>query len=291
MQNIKHFVVHKIISANLSNCELNVLFMICEFQNINGSVYGVHHRKVADYLGITVQTYYNVIAALEHKKIITINRTPSGDRDITIKDNSFEDGNFRCGYISLRNRIFRSIDFYCLKAKEKMLMIDLYVLLMSKKGKWTIKTELFYERYAQKLKVDKLSVIRYLNTIKNTLSQYIEISRSDGKFFFKAKTKLYQKVKELSDEQKLNEYNIEVCCRRNKIKEYSETEKRETALLMRQYKGYAMASNKNMNELIEECIQISLEYLNRNRSRKEKRIYQLPYKLIHKILRSKLNIK
>lgn len=89
MQKLSIEVLEKMMGADLSKNEIDVLLYIARYQDDTGHIIGGHYKDVCDAIGISFQGYYDVLGALERKEIISCEKKCYYDKDITILDNNF----------------------------------------------------------------------------------------------------------------------------------------------------------------------------------------------------------
>lgn len=286
MQKLKYSVFEKYCKSNPTKAENSFLFYICKRQNDQGQVVGIHH-SVADTLCFESQTFYNVLQSLSQKQIITYTRNVEGDYDITITGNDFSDGDYSRGYISLRKAIFSAASFHELKARAQLMLMDLMYRCQCNGGKWQIGYEKFYDRYIEFLGAKRRAIREYLGAIRKLFKTYIY----DKVYYFipdAILTKAPARAK--SDEQIVNESIVQKEARKLKIRKASPKDISETAQLVHQYAEYAQVAGKDIWDIITGSIRSSLDYINALKHPRERREYKLKYKLVHRIVRSSLNL-
>ncbi len=289
MQKIKYQVIKKCVEKNITDAELTILFHIAQYQDEQGNVMGLYYRDICSATGLSIQTFYNVLYSLQEKDIITLYHTNNGDYNVTIKDNSFQDNDFSCGYVSLRKKIFCSKEFTALKAHEKLMLIDIVSIAYAGSNKYCPGQAEFYAKYSEMFQVTKRVIRDYLRSIKK-LCSFIVCNLKNHQYEFVIKQASKETVQRESDETKRNKSIVKVLCRHNKIKEYTEKELKEAAALIHQYRILANRRNFDIFNVFTTCLCKSLEVINQYKSRKDKKEYTLRYKLIHKLIRMELGI-
>ena len=107
MQKIKYGVLDKLLRADLSRAEMDFILHISHYQDDTGCVSGIYYRDICEALQISYQTFYDVLRSLQAKEIIKVDKAFYGDWDVTILDNSFQNG--ITGYVSTGDDLFLDI--------------------------------------------------------------------------------------------------------------------------------------------------------------------------------------
>lgn len=288
MQKIKYQLLDKFIQKEVSGKEIDFLLHISRYQSETGEVMGVYYKDICGQIGISHQTFYNILEGLQKKGIITVTKNSEIDYDIRILDNDFSDKDFSSGYYNTSEDVFHSRSFRNLKTKEKILFLDLYKILKSNKGHWMIESSNFYKRYTRLLNVTKKVLRGYLHSLK----QFFQVCRKRFKYYFAARKKLRTtgQGRRISDELTYNMNVIRSTCRRQKIKSYTEEELKDTSKLITQYKDIAAFSGKQSIQLVVQSLIDSIDIINRYKRINEKREFSLRPKLIHKVIKSRLKL-
>lgn len=290
MQKLKYSLVEKLIAAKVTNMELLFIISIGQFQNERGEVIGVYYRKICDMMNCSVQTYYNVLRSLQEKRIIEVTKKTESDCDILIQDNSFEDGNFKCGYVSLRRIMFRTTLFAKSKVNEKLMLMDLLMVLSSNRGRWQVNKHWLYQRYQSMLGVSRHTVRRYLNTIRRCMEQIVKVSRNGDVYTFVLQLGGERNAREESDELKVNENVVECIFRRIGIRRARTDDIIQLAKLIRQYTRLATEAGKNIFRAMADSVRKYIEWANRYLLPKEKKDYTINLPMLHKKLREEIGL-
>lgn len=286
MHKLKYDFLMQIYEANPTKGELNTILYLCKHQDEQGKIIGVHYRNVVKEVDFCNQSFYRIIPSLEDKGLISyVHHKDTGDYDITLNGNDFSDGDYSCGYISLRRMVFNTGKFKRLKANEMLLVLRLLYLCQSNGGRFVIGRNTFIETYMDKLGVKKRAIEKYLHVLR----QYFDV-RLDRKLYTFIPKNFMNRNISVSDETFHNEYVVATMARRQRIRKVSKEEVAETAKLVNQYKEYAAVARKDIWGIIQCCLVQSLEYINRDKRSRERKEYSLRYKLIHKLLRKELNM-
>lgn len=286
MQKIKNSILDKMIAAQLTGKEIDFLLYVSRFQNDYGKVTGVHYKELCKAMHMSYQEFYNVKESLQEKGFIYCEKSNRIDHDITILNNSFltrEDIN--SGYINTNHNIFFSEKFYSLKAGAKLLTMHLMKVCHAGKGFFEIGVKKFYDKtegYTKKFSVSVRVLRSYLMSIK----EFFYVNIKDGKYFISPKKRVFKKPETKTENARWEEYNVEVFCRRNKIKDIDKKAKKDVSELLHIHKEDARRVERNIVELLEQSIEQSLQILNRDEKRIRKR--RLNASLVHRVLLDEL---
>lgn len=285
MQKLKNSILAKMIAAHLTSKEIDFLIYVSRFQDDNGCVSGVHYKEVCENMHMSYQGFYDVKNSLIEKGFIKCEKSNRIDHDITILNNAFlSEDDIRSGYINTNHNIFFNEEFFALKAGAKLLAMEIMKLSYAGTGECRIGTTKFYEKYTKLFGVSKRVMRVYLMALK----PFFSIGIKDGIYYMRPKRNVYREMRQASENQNFAEHNVEVICRRNKIKEMTVKEKKDVCTLIGQYRRIALEAHKDIIEALSRAIERSLEVLNINEARIIKRV--LKPKLIHKLLQEELAV-
>lgn len=265
--------------ANLTDKESDLLLYIIRYQDDHGCIRGVFYQDVCNNADMCKQTFYNTLRNLQRKGIISYERV-NQDYDITILNNDFSyPDSYKEGYINVGRKIFHSKIYRDLKAKEKMLLLEFMKITHSASGSYQIGTGKFYEKYMQLLGVTKRALRGYLHSLR----KFFAIGIKDGKYFISYLITVFREKVAESEADQFMGHLVDVSCRRAKIKEMEDADKRETITLMKQYRQEAKENEtgKSIFSVVEECISASVQ---------NTKIKVLNSKYIHKLLRATLGL-
>lgn len=278
MQKIKLSVINKWTSKNLTAAEVNFLIYISHYQNDAGKAIGIYYRNTCAEMGISIQTFYNIVHSLSEKNIISITRESQLDYDIRIVGNDFTDSNFKEGYINTNRYVFYDNQFMGLKAAEKLMLLDLMKNTYVNKGRFIIGINKFYSKYMDKYKVTKRVLRGYLCSLK----AFFHVSLHNGNYIIIPMKSIFDKTEE-SEEDVYAEHVVITGCRRNKIQQVTPIHK-NICVLMKQYKNYT----KDIAHAILTAINDSIRVINMYNSPHDPIVRELRPKLIHKLLKNYL---
>lgn len=272
------------IKERLTSKEIDFIIYISRFQDNQGKIAGIHYKDVCKKMNMSYQGFYDVKQSLVKKNIISSEKNNRIDHDITILNNAFlSEEDIRNGYINTNHNIFFNEEFYKLKAGSKLLAMEIMKLSYSGTGECKIGTEKFYEKYTKIFCVTK----RVMRTYLMELKQFFSIGIKNGLYYMRPKSEVYHKPYQPTENDNYTTHNVDVICRRNKIKDSTEKERKDICSLVRQYKKKAQEVNKNIIELLKMAVEKSLELINTNKPKITKR--QLKPKLVHKILKEEIS--
>lgn len=284
MQKLGNGIVEKMIAAKLTSKEIDFMLYISRFQDDNGHVSGVHYKEVCENAEMSYQGFYDVKQSLIDKNFIASDKSNRIDHDITILNNSFKgDEDYNAGYINTNHHIFYTKEFRYLKAGAKLLAMWIMKATRSGGGEWKIGTVKFYDKYTKMFGVTK----RVMRTYLMQLKEFFSIGIKEGIYYMRPKNVIYRKPNQKTENENYTEHEVEVTCRRNRIKILSQKDKKDVyELATRQYKKKAEVYNLDIIDLLRKAIEISIERLNENNPKCSVRV--LKPNLVHKILRKEL---
>ena len=276
MQKLRNRILDRMIAAHLTNKEIDFLLYVSRFQDNNGHVSGIYYKELCAEMGMSFQSFYDVMESLEEKHFIKKEKCHSSDYDITILDNVYTGENYHHdGYINTNHSIFFSKDYLGMKAGAKLLAIKLMALTHAGKGEFRIGVKLFYKKYAGLFEVTKRVLGIYLMQVKRFFHVYIK----NGTYHICPSKCIYRNPGSMSERQRYAEHNTETICRRHKIQDAAEKDKRDVCDLFRQYNN--AVSLEKLTDAMDRAVLCSLEKLAERR---------LMPRLVHKLLRVELQI-
>ena len=161
------------------------------------------------------QTFYDVLRSLQQKSIITYVRADQ-DYNITILDNDFSyKGSYEEGYINVSRSVFDGERFNQLRAKEKILVLQLMKVTHENAKSFQIRTENFYRKYTELLGVTKKVLRGYLHSMRS----FFSVGKKDGKYFITFLASVFKSKRNVSETDQLLGHEVKTDCRRSKIKE------------------------------------------------------------------------
>lgn len=227
---IKYSLLPKL--RNLTNREMDFFLCIARYQDLSGKVIGVHNQDICRKTGMCKQTFYTVMRSLKEKGIVSINKQTDADYDLLILGNDFSyEGAFREGYVNLHRQIFHRKQFCELKANEKYLLFEFLKRTHENSSSYHIKTENFYNLYADALSVTKRVIRGYLHSLRT----FFAVGIKGGQYWITFRKSVFGEMENKGVEEQEFEYFVQVNCRRNRM-EGSEEGIRETAKLLKQYR-------------------------------------------------------
>lgn len=270
------------LEMRLTSKEIDFLLYVSRFQDDNGNVAGVHYREVCEAMHMSYQGFYDVKKSLVEKGFIESTKSNRIDHDIKIIDNAFlSQEDINAGYVNTNKEIFRNEDFYKMKAGAKLLALQFIKVSRSNRGQYKIGKNTFYEKYTSMLGVDRRAIRVYLMQLR----KFFSIGIKDGMYYMRPKVAGLT-AGHVFESDNFNDHNVEVMCRRNKIKNPEKKSLKDVSGLIKQYKKMALEVHKDIIGVLNQAIEKSIEQLNINE--KTLRIRELKPKLIHKILKEEL---
>lgn len=242
----------------LTRRELDVFFYLVRYQDANGYVPGVHGRTVCDQTGICKQTFYNVLKSLMEKGLIVYEQSFKGDYDVQVLENREYQREERASYVNLNRKIFQDPAFLKMKAKEKLLLLELYYSVSCNRGKRVIGLQKFYEKYTQLLQVTEKMLRGYLHTLR----KYFHVFLKAGKYFISCVKKWFADQNNIRTQRaasdQLQEYQTEVLLRRSGVKRKNPEEVKELIKVRRQYAKRIRQLGYEVDQVFRECIRKSI---------------------------------
>lgn len=282
MQKIKYCVLDKLLRADLSRAEMDFILHISHCQDDSGCVSGIYYRDICNALQISYQTFYDVLHSLQVKEIISVTKAYYGDWDVTILDNSFQDG--ITGYVSTGDDLFLDPEFQKCGPQEKLLALEFLKIAKnpSNGGKYKIGKEKLYEKYCKLFSVTKRVFLRYLHRLRKFFSMIV----TEGIYYIRPGKNYRGKNKGRTDTELLREHVKRFVLRRNRAT-YTEEEGKDVARLLTQYAG-TVPDVRLLIRLISEAVLESIRIRNAGIRNRYKWNRRLNPKFVHKILQEKI---
>lgn len=282
MQKIKYCVLDKLLRADLSRAEMDFILHISHYQDDSGCVSGIYYRDICNALQISYQTFYDVLHSLQVKEIIAVTKAYYGDWDVTILDNSFQDG--ITGYVSTGDDLFLDSDFQKCGPQEKLLALEFLKIAKnpSNGGKYKIGKEKLYEKYCKLFSVTKRVFLRYLHRLRKFFSMIV----TEGIYYIRPGKNYREKNKGRTDTELLRDHVKRFVLRRNRAT-YTEEEGKDVARLLTQYAG-TVPDVRLLIRLISEAVLESIWIRNAGIRNHYKWNRRLNPKFVHKILQEKI---
>lgn len=279
MQKLKNIIVDKLFNSNLTSTEINVLIFISQFQGARGNVMGVYYKDVRKNINCSIQAFYNAINGLKNKGFIMIQKESYYDMDILILDNDFSRSEAHTeGYISTGYDLIQREEFYSLKAGEKTLLLFLFKLIGSAKGKVSIGVKKLYKILEETMGIKKRCVQNYLKSLK----KFLNINISEGKYWFTVKKK--KKIE--TDRGAFSSNMAKVVCRRNRAVTSHRTFKDTVDLIYQ----YCNDFGERLQVSFSAAFQKAIYSRNENKKNKYKWNREVHPAFVHKLLRQELGL-
>lgn len=273
---IKYKLIEKL--ANLKKTEWNLFMYVCRFQNDWGLVEGVYYRDVVKNTGMCKQSFYNALAGLQGKGIISYQKNSEIDYDIRILGNEFPTKeSFKQGYIALNRKIFRKVRFLTLKSKEKFLVLEFLKITHENATSYNMIKENFTEKYCRMLGV----TLRVLRSYLHPLRMLFSIGIKNGKYYITYLHNVFADRNNRSEELQHFDHLVKKQCQRQQTR-YDKQAIEDTAKLIQQYRQNA-GGTKEMLSVLSASIESSIKQL-----QKKDRVLKPDY--VHKLIREGLGL-
>lgn len=282
MQKIKYGVLDKLLRADLSRAEMDFILHISHYQDDTGCVSGIYYRDICEALQISYQTFYDVLRSLQAKEIIKVDKAFYGDWDVTILDNSFQNG--ITGYVSTGDDLFLDPEFQKCGPQEKLLALEFLKIAKnpSNGGKYRIGKEKLLEKYGKLFSVTKRIILRYLHRLK----RFFVMSITEGIYYIRPNAHFAEKNSGKTDSELLREHVNRFVLRRNRAT-YTEKEGKEASKLLTQYAGQ-VPDNRTLIRLFSEAVLESIRIRNAGIRNRYKWNRRLNPKFVHRLLQEKI---
>ena len=285
MQKISADVLEKMLHANLTGNEIDMILYIARYQDELGHVQGVYYKDICENVGLSYQGFYDCLHSLQNKGIIMCEKRSYYDWDIQIINNSFSGTeNFGRGYVSLHCGMVRSDAFKGLKSGAKLMALYLmreWLISRSrtKSSAYQITKENLMKKFTTLLNVSRRTVREYLGELSEFMSVYLENGR---KYFITFKREAYESLPgKDSENDELRSHTVKISCRRNRIKEADQEKVNDIYKILKQHhKEITKKFEFDLSAIIKE----SLARINENVRNKYKWKRYLSPALVHKIV-------
>jgi hypothetical protein len=173
---LKVSYIDRIIDKKATGKEIDFLLYIARFQNVEGIVESVYYKKTCMDLGMSYQTFYDVLAGLYEKQLINFWKVSDFDYKVELIGNDFTNFDYKnCkGYLNVDENDFSSTRFRRLKAGSKR--IYLYSQRFTNGQNMFVET--FYEKFCTIFHTTKKSIQRYVHELVKSALLIVSRSRS-----------------------------------------------------------------------------------------------------------------
>lgn len=282
MQKLRYSIINRILDENLTGTQIDILLYISRFQDDSGRIFGVYYKDIAIATFRHKTQIYKALSALESKGFISREKNSRYDMDITILNNDFSDKDFSGGYLSVDKKIFLNGEFFRMKAREKIITLQLIKNCDSApKGTFRKKREEFIKWYGEKLGVISRSVGAYLTTLK----KYFNIYLKNGIYYIKCLKGKIEGTKQENfdimaptDRDQLYRHEVNKSLRRSRAACDPE-DKKELGKILQQYADEWNLIPLDLTPILRRCLELA-----DNMERK------VNIKLVHKLVRDTLGI-
>lgn len=288
MRKMKLDIFNRLSQCKLSRIDFALLIHLSLYQDDQGYISGIYYKEVCEALECSYQAFYDSIHKIERLKLIKINKWNRYDMDAIILGNSFEE-EYREGYMNMSYPIYRSKEFYRMRAGAQLLAMMVMQFCDTNNRSYQIGVKKFYKKYVEKLQVERRVIRGYLEELK----AFFSVGEKDGKIFITPLKRALYASDHGTDQAVLNGHKVKTECRRNRIKQVSSKEVKDTAELFVQYKRQIKEYNEthDYNPITPtRIIQRSLEVMNTTVKKMSQWKRELRPKLIHQELRRLLGL-
>lgn len=268
MQKIKLEVFKTFFNKNLTGNEIDFIIALSYLQNERGEVIGLHYKDMMESTGMSVQAFYDCKKSLTEKEVIQVKKG-FNDYDITICGNDFsmytsEDYNSKTvKYINTNQKIFRDINWKKLKPAQKLLAMDLLnINTASSFRTFRISREKFIKKYTNGIEPGGTERKGLLNISERTLQKYINMLKlyfyigiKDGLYLITLRKQFSKKVVTSEHEVTFN-HLIKAACRRNRIKNQDEKERKSILNVLVGYRTRLKCAFVDIHGLFLEMLEI-----------------------------------
>lgn len=276
------------LKCNLTSKGIDLILALAKMQDETGLVRGVYYQDICSELGISIQAYYDLLAQLYGSGMLCWVKTSRCDRDVQLVKNDFSyPGAFQEGYINIARPFLFTRAFRRLKAKAKLLVLDILRIVEASKIKcFKIGRKEFLRRYQELMRVSARSLMVYVGQIH----LYISVCLKAGIYYFTPVKDTQKRLVE-SENQRCYKQIVIAGCRRNRIditKVAGSMELLSVCKLFDTYKYHVNEKIRTIADYILMAIQSSVELYNAAVSTKKEWNYVLNPQFIHKLLRDGL---
>lgn len=148
MHKIRKSVIDEILLQKCTGAEIKFLLFISQYQSKHGTVRHVRCKDICLAIGISKQTFYNILKSLQEKKVIRVLREVAGEYSVTILNNAFleyKDYGKGKGYITSQYDFLHESTFHGLKANAKRLALKMLRVLYNKDKSFSARYKVFLQ--------------------------------------------------------------------------------------------------------------------------------------------------
>lgn len=207
MYKLKNSYIDRMVEAGLSSREVDFILYIANYQDVYGTVFSVYYKDVCQAINISYQKFYDILASLQEKKLITWEKQHRTDICVTLVGNDFSDKNFKAGYLKVAATDFMCDSFRELKAGSKLLFL---YLKRFTEGKHMF-VQNFYEEFCRRFNVVRKTLQEYIHELKEKKLLFISKKRNKAYHYemtMKNSTVISKKDMQIPNENAMMEQNI-----------------------------------------------------------------------------------
>ncbi len=278
MQKLRRVVLEKMIAADLTALQIDMMIYLSRYQDDHGCITGVHYRHACESIGMSTQSFYNALSALQDAGLIAVTKTDRADVNVRILDNDCSVYQEIGQYINTNRQMFYSKEFRALRAPAKLLAMYLLRRTGENNGGFQQTWNHFVKKYTKLLSITKRMLCEYLHDIK----VFFLLGKKEGMYYVTVRRHAANPDK-TSEQDRQRLHTVKAICRRLGILQTPADAVSDTAGLLSQY-------HKDVTfEIISEAVRDSL--LIQGFGTMPKRAERtLAPKLLHKVLRGLLHL-
>lgn len=282
---LKLSYVDRMNRAGLTSKEIDFIIWIALKQDSSGHVRGIHFKDVCSELSISIQKYYDICKSLQDKGLISWTKKSFWDRDIYLIGNSFELGHadYKAGFVKMTYHFLRSDDFRKMKAGAKLLALDCFRIANTNHVSYQINVANFFKKYKSMFGVTDKVLRVYLTQIR----RFFSIGIKDGKYYITPLAETRKEILFETEKERCYKQILKAACHRCRITVITYDVFNGLIELFDQYKNHDgnLLADKMLG-----AIQDSIRLMNSGKKCKRDWIRQINLKLVHRMLRFKLQL-
>lgn len=287
MQKIRREVIDKMIAAQLSSLQVDMIVYLSRYQDETGNIQGIYYREACKDIGMSKQSFYDVLRSLEKKKLISLQKADHSDWDICILDNDCTGINNQTEkgqYVNTNQHIFYTASFRKLKANEKLLAMYLLRRCAENHGSIRMTISNFRKKYTELLQCTARALKGYLASLQT----FFSIGDKDGYKHVRTRKAALEKDR-TSEKARLYEHIVKAACRRSKIQNPDAQAVKDVAELWhkqyaRDIKNYSQLRHRKLE--VQEVLELAKGYIHPKKLQQK----ELQVPLVHKLLRGILGL-
>jgi hypothetical protein len=202
------------VKAKLSSCEIDFILYIALSQDVSGTIESVYYKDVCNAIGISIQSFYDILDSLRDKQLITWSKPNRADVKVTLLGNDFSNKRFKDGYLKVAATNFNNAKFKAMKAGAKLLYLYMQRFVQGKH----MLVQNFYDEFCRIFQVTRKSLQLYIKELKDNYFLFISKKRNKSynyEMTMKNSSVLLYKEHEIPREKGLYIKNVKDLIERN----------------------------------------------------------------------------